>query len=100
MKNMVRHKKESLQCMKWVIVDGNNTYLWIDPQINSKCLVDLLGWDKYHLSISKFAAVKSIIHNDQWNTSKFIKTREVTNLIQEVQIVPQKEADYMEQCGG
>lgn len=80
---------------------GSQKYLFMDRLwLSGKYLVDILGWDKYHLSTTKHTAAKSIIQNNQWNTFRFTETREISTLINQVQIFLDGEVDYMEWYGG
>lgn len=81
-----------------MIVNGNNTLLWIEPWINCKSLVDILGWDKYYMSEHN-VLVSYITQDGQWNTARLSKTRENNTLTNQVHIQSDGAYDYWEWRG-
>lgn len=54
MKNMIKHRGESLGCIRKVIVNGFDTLLCTKPWINNQSLVDILDWVETTLSTEMF----------------------------------------------
>lgn len=99
MKNMTKHRVDSLKCIKKVIVSGNNTLIWTDPWIDNKALVDVLGCDRYLISDHKHVPVSTVIQDEKWNASSISKTKDIAQTIQQVQIGSNGESGYWEWGG-
>lgn len=92
-KNILKYRDKGLEHMNKGIANGLNTSLWFDPWVNSKTLVDLLGWDSLHLNGGINHKVSIIIQDGNFNLNNMHFLKQIESNISGVNILNNLQQD-------
>lgn len=94
MKYILRSRVVAAKIMDRIIVNGDTTSMWLNPWLNHKSNVDLLGWHSFSLCPAANANVNYIMSEGLFHPETLTSSRQLLDLVYAKEIDQDRNSDY------